>query len=80
MTTEFLCFYLQNRLIKTSQTGGKQYSDTSPFSIPCSKLVGFVAVSNFQIVVIKVRTYLSLAQCHKGKFPAFLVSIRLGWQ
>jgi hypothetical protein len=25
---------LQNRLIKTSQTGGQQYSDTSPFSIP----------------------------------------------
>jgi hypothetical protein len=27
-------FYLQNRLIHTSQTGGQQYSDTSPFSIP----------------------------------------------
>jgi hypothetical protein len=26
--------YLQNRLIQTSQTGGQQYSDTSPFSIP----------------------------------------------
>ncbi len=26
------CFYLQNRLIKTSQTGGQLYSDTSPFS------------------------------------------------
>jgi hypothetical protein len=25
---------LQNRLIQTSQTGGQQYSDTSPFSIP----------------------------------------------
>ncbi len=28
------CFYLQNRLIQTSKTGGQQYSDTSPFSIP----------------------------------------------
>jgi hypothetical protein len=28
------CFYLQNRLIQTSQTVGQQYSDTSPFSIP----------------------------------------------
>jgi hypothetical protein len=28
------CFYLQNRLIQTSQTGGQWYSDTSPFSIP----------------------------------------------
>ncbi len=26
--------YLQNRLIQTSQTGGQQYSDTSPFSSP----------------------------------------------
>jgi hypothetical protein len=36
MMTDNLCFYLQNRLSKTSQTGGQWYSDTSPFSIPCS--------------------------------------------
>ncbi len=30
-----LCFYLQKRLIQTSQTGSQQYSDTSPFSSPC---------------------------------------------
>ncbi len=35
MTTDNFCFYLQNRLIQTSQTGGQQYSDASPFSIPC---------------------------------------------
>jgi hypothetical protein len=34
MTTDYFCFYLQNRLIQTSQTGGQRYSDTSPFSIP----------------------------------------------
>jgi hypothetical protein len=34
MTTGIVCFYLQNRLIQTSQTGGQQYGDTSPFSIP----------------------------------------------
>ncbi len=34
MTNDNFCFYLQNRLIQTSQTGGQQYSDTSPFSIP----------------------------------------------
>ncbi len=34
ITTDNFCFYLQNRLIQTSQTGGQQYSDTSPFSIP----------------------------------------------
>jgi hypothetical protein len=30
MTTDNFCFYLQNRLIQTSQTGGQLYSDTSP--------------------------------------------------
>ncbi len=35
ITTDNFCFYLQNRLIQTNQTGGQQYSDTSPFSIPC---------------------------------------------
>ncbi len=34
MTTDNFCFYLQNRPIQTSQTGGQQNSDTSPFSIP----------------------------------------------
>jgi hypothetical protein len=34
MTADDFCFYLQNRLIQTSQTGGQQYRDTSPFSIP----------------------------------------------
>jgi hypothetical protein len=34
MTTDNFCFYLQNRLIQTSQTGGQQYTDTFPFSIP----------------------------------------------
>jgi len=34
LTTEIFCFYLQNRLIQTSQIGGQWYSDSSPFSIP----------------------------------------------
>ncbi len=34
MTTDHFCFYLQNRLIQTSQAGGQRYSNTSPFSIP----------------------------------------------
>ncbi len=38
MTTDNFSFYLQNRLIQTSQTGGQLYSDTSPFSIPCLTL------------------------------------------
>jgi hypothetical protein len=35
MITDHFCFYLQNRLIQTSQTGGQLYNDTSPFSVPC---------------------------------------------
>ncbi len=37
MTSDIFCFYLQNRLIKTSQTGGQLYSDTFPhlvFPVP----------------------------------------------
>ncbi len=30
--------YFQNRLVQTSQTGGQQYNDTSPFSIPYSNI------------------------------------------
>jgi hypothetical protein len=37
MTTDNFWFYLQNRLIQTSQTGGLWYSDTPPFSIPCTQ-------------------------------------------
>jgi hypothetical protein len=52
LTTDNFCFYLQNRLIQTSQTGGQRYSDTSPWlgsfsdmkevhgahALPCLKL------------------------------------------
>jgi hypothetical protein len=34
MTTCNFCFYLQNRLIQTSQTGGQQYRDTPPLVFP----------------------------------------------
>ncbi len=34
MTADNFCFYLQNRLIQTTQTGGQWYSDTSYVSIP----------------------------------------------
>ncbi len=37
-TTDNFCFYLQNRLIKTRQTGSQWYSDTFHFSIPCLML------------------------------------------
>ncbi len=34
MMTGNFCFYLQDRLIQTSQTGGQWYSDTSPLEFP----------------------------------------------
>ncbi len=34
MTTDHFCFYLQNRLIQTSQPGGQWYSDTPPLVFP----------------------------------------------
>jgi hypothetical protein len=45
MTTDNFCFYFQNRLIRTSKTGGQRYSDTSPFSIPWYNSQGSVDVS-----------------------------------
>jgi len=50
MTTENFCFYLQNRLIQTSQTGGQWYRDASRFSIPwrCSTWVGFDRIQNYK--------------------------------
>ena len=36
----------QNRLIRTSQTGGQWYSDTSPFSIPWPDLSGELSCPN----------------------------------
>ncbi len=38
MSTDIFFSFLQNRIIKISQTGGQQYSDTSPFSIPWVEL------------------------------------------
>jgi hypothetical protein len=54
MTTENFCFYLQNRVIQTSQTGGQQYSDTSPFSIPCSDVCSFreVDISSIKHLIV----------------------------
>jgi hypothetical protein len=34
MTNDNFCFYMQNRLIQTSQTGGQWYSDTFPLVFP----------------------------------------------
>jgi hypothetical protein len=48
MTTDKFCFYLKNRLIKTSHTGGQQCSDTSPFSIPWNNHAQIIQHHNFK--------------------------------
>ena len=45
MRTDNFRFYLQDRLIQTSQTGGQWNSDTSPFSTPCMNNPQFIAAS-----------------------------------
>jgi hypothetical protein len=54
MTTDNFCFYLQNRLIQTSQTGGQWYSDTSPFSIPWCLLRSLWFLNMYVGNVVKV--------------------------
>ncbi len=52
MTTVNFCFYLQNRLIQTSQTGGQLYSATSLFSIPWFQVHRTSKNVNFHILQI----------------------------
>ena len=68
MTIDNVCFYLQNRLIQTSQTGGQRFSDTSPFSIPWpNPLVQFVSYKEREVLLIPQQVYDKLVL--KGKKP-----------
>jgi hypothetical protein len=51
MTTANFCFYLQNRPIQTSQTGGQWYSDTSPLVFPGMSILLSVCLSNFESII-----------------------------
>ncbi len=53
MATDDFCFYLQNRLIQISQTGGHWYSDTSTFSIPCPMMYVQAWRQNDEVIVVK---------------------------
>jgi len=55
MTTENFCFYLQNRLIQASQTGGQWYSDTSPFSIPWPNTLAYCNLAQKKFYSISSR-------------------------
>jgi hypothetical protein len=48
------CFYFQNRLIQTSQIGGQQYNDTSPFSIPCRKYPVLNAENHVTLLLVPI--------------------------
>ncbi len=59
MTSDNFCFYLQNRIIQTSQTGGQWYSDTSPFSNPWWIHIISMKAAMWSSVAIDDITYLS---------------------
>jgi hypothetical protein len=63
MTSDNFCFYLQNRLIQTSQTGGQWYSDTSPFNIPWS-VCPSVCLSAYQSIESSVCLSIGPPVCH----------------
>jgi hypothetical protein len=59
LTTDNFCFYLQNKLIQTSQTGGQWYSDTALFCIPYMYYETFYIQNCCRIVI----SY-SFSHCH----------------
>jgi hypothetical protein len=71
LTTDIFLFYFQNRLIQTGQTGGQQYSDASPFSIPCRKLSHWIKLYRFD----KVPYYFIIWTCTIRLSAAVIVAI-----
>jgi len=71
MTTDNFCFYLQNGLIQTSQTGGQQYSDTSHFSITCFSTSGGQN-SNIYLNVVQFLTTVLIRHLWQLKTDTFL--------
>ncbi len=64
MTTDNFCFYFQNRLIQSSQTGGQWYSDTSPFDIPRHSALQYLVPHNGEC---------RYAECHYAECHVFMV-------
>ncbi len=63
MATDNFCFYLQNRLIQTSQTTGQRYSDTSSIVLPVHGFKAY-ACSNICIELVDEKE-MSFAQNHE---------------
>jgi hypothetical protein len=75
MTTYNFCFYLQNRPIQSSQTGGQQYSDTSPFSIPWYRPLESVAnISSLGLIFARKAGACSQVLDQAENTPAYLIS------
>jgi hypothetical protein len=72
MTTGIFCFYLQNRLVQTSQTGGQQYSDTSPLVFPGSTLSSLSSL----IYYLRVRLEPTRVE-HLSHFPLEVILLAL---
>jgi hypothetical protein len=63
MTTDNFGFYLQNRLIQTSQTGGQWYSETSPICIPCIENRVIYRCALCALSKTNLKRYLSIFFC-----------------
>ena len=63
MTTGNFCFYLQNRLIQASQTGGQWYGGTSPVIH-----IGAMELDRMQVVSIVDCKHFRPNFCTKTKF------------
>ncbi len=73
MTVDNFCFYLQNRLIQTGQTGGQWYNYASPFSIPWSQPRLIVSLSKFK----SGSSHQSLRRLLKSRFHSRLLHFTL---
>jgi hypothetical protein len=72
MTTDNFCFYLQNRLIQTSQTGGQWYSDTSLSMCAIMLSVAFVS---FNVMLNVVMTSVVMPSVVAPLLPASTTKI-----
>ncbi len=68
MTSDNFCFYLQNRLIQSSQTGGQQHCDNSPFSFSWLQISIFIChqwrdqISQFFPIIFSLIQHLWVVQ------------------
>jgi hypothetical protein len=77
MMTDNFCFYLQNRLIQTSQIGGQWYRDISPVSIPCHNIFDCFAECHSLQTLLKNAILLNVILLYGILVMAFLLNIIL---